>query len=311
MAAPDRAAFDTASLERIFDGIPVLATTPRTVEPLPGGLTNLNLKVTTPQGRYVARCFGSDAELLGIDREAEHCNTRAAAAAGVGAPVFDFRADLGILVIGYLDGVTYDNSSFSAPGAIPRVADACRRLHLGPRFVNDFDMFTRQRGYVNTVRDQGLALPLGYERYAEAFGLVGAALEVRKNATVPCNNDLLAGNFVDDGERLWLIDYEYSGNNDACFELGNISTECDLDSDQLEELVTCYYGRWLRNKIARTRLQALVSQYGWSLWGAIQAANSSLDFDFSSWCQERFEKAASGFTRNGFSQLLQEVQRDD
>jgi thiamine kinase-like enzyme len=124
---------------------------------------------------------------------------------------------------------------------------------------------------------------------------------------VPCNNDLLAGNFVDDGERLWLIDYEYSGNNDACFELGNISTECDLDADQVEHLVTSYDGRASRRRLARVRLQMLVTAYGWALWGAIQSAASRLDYDFTGWGLERFEKAARGFGSRGFDRLLEEA----
>jgi thiamine kinase-like enzyme len=128
---------------------------------------------------------------------------------------------------------------------------------------------------------------------------------------VPCNNDLLAGNFVDDGAKIWLIDYEYSGNNDACFELGNTSTECDLDDDQVDELVTTYFERPLRNKLARVRLQALVSAYGWALWGAIQASASTIDYDFDSWGLEHFEKAARGFTSDGFESLLEDVTRDD
>jgi len=302
---------DPVSLQRRLDAVPALAGRPRTVEELSGGLTNLNLKVTTPDGVFVARCFQGDAKLLGIDRDAEHLNTSAAADAGVGAPVIDFRPDLDMLVIGYIDGITYDNSSFAQVGVIGRVADACQKLHAGPRFVNDFDMFARQRNYVGIVRENGFALPAGYELHDDQFQLIRTALAVRDEGTVPCNNDLLAGNFVDDGKKLWLIDYEYSGNNDACFELGNITTECDLDLDQLEELVTSYYGRRLRNKIARTTLQALVSQYGWSLWGAIQAATSSLDFDFTGWCAERYEKAVAGFTSDDCSRLIEDVQRDD
>ena len=301
----------TSGLDTRLDDVPELAPRPREVEELPGGLTNLNLKVTVPDHVYVVRVFRGDAELLGIDRDAEAHNTRAAAEAGVAADVVSYRPDLGLMVIDYIEGTTLDNDSFSDPDVVARAGVACRALHAGPRFVGDFDMFTRQRGYLDTVRDHGFWLPDGYASYDEAFQQVRAALDVRREPTVPCNNDLLAGNFVDDGAKLWLIDYEYSGNNDACFELGNISTECDLDGDQLEELVTGYYGRPLRNKIARTRLQALVSQYGWSLWGAIQAATSPLDFDFTGWCTERYEKAVLGFTSVDFPRLLDEVQRVD
>jgi thiamine kinase-like enzyme len=296
-------------LEALLDRIPVLQGLERTVTELPGGLTNQNLRVTTTRGDHVVRRFRGDPELLGIDRDAEHANTVAAAQAGVGAPVVDYLPELGVLVIGYLDGRTYDNASLAQPGVLPRVAAACRRLHEGPRFVNEFDMFARQARYLRTVRERGYPLFDGYAELDEPFHRVEAALAVRAEPTVPCNNDLLAGNFVDDGEHLWLIDYEYSGNNDACFELGNTSTECDLDDDQVEALVAAYYGRSRPDKLARVRLQALVSAYGWSLWGAIQAAASSIDFDFDSWGRERFEKAARGLTGDRLPTLLEEAAR--
>jgi thiamine kinase-like enzyme len=134
---------------------------------------------------------------------------------------------------------------------------------------------------------------------------------VRAEGTVPCNNDLLAANFIDDGDQIWLIDYEYSGNNDACFELGNVAGECGLADDALAALVTAYYGRPRRSRIARARLYSLVARYGWTLWGAIQHATSGLDFDFWSWAMERFEAAAAGFTSPDFDRLLDDVQAPD
>jgi thiamine kinase-like enzyme len=298
-------------LEALLDRIPVLQGLPRTVTELPGGLTNQNLRVSTPTSDVVVRRFRGDAELLGIDRDAEHANTVAAAQAGVGAPVVDYRPELGVLVIGFVDGTTYDNSSFDDPDVVRRAGWAIRRLHEGPRFSGDFDMFARQARYLRTVQDKGYPLFDGYTDHDDAFHRVERALAVRAEPTVPCNNDLLAGNFIDDGAKVWLIDYEYSGNNDACFELGNTSTECDLDDDQVDALVAAYYGRPLRARRARVRLQALVSAYGWSLWGAIQSAASSIDFDFEDWGLERFEKAARGFTSDRFACLLEDVTRAD
>ncbi|UPK75018.1 choline kinase family protein [Nocardioidaceae bacterium SCSIO 66511] len=294
-----------------LDALAVLGDRPRTVEELSGGLTNRNLKVTSATGTHVVRCSRSDTELLGIDRDAEHANSRAAEAAGVGAPVLEYRPELSMLVIGYIDGITYDNHNFQVDGVVERAARACRQLHTGPAFVNEFDMFARQQRYLRIVRERGFALPPRYETFTDDFARMRTALTVRAEPLVPCNNDLLAGNFIDDGDKLWLIDYEYSGNNDACFELGNISTECDLTAEQLEELVTAYFERPLRNKIARTRLQAIASQYGWSLWGVIQDATSPLDFDFHAWSMERYERAAAAFTSTSFDTLLEEVQRDD
>lgn len=298
-------------LDALFDQIPSLADKPRRIEELPGGLTNLNVKVTTPRGVFVARCSRSDIDLLGIDRDAEHRNTRAAEAAGIGAPFVEFRPELGVLVIGYIDGPGLDNEAMRRPGMLPRVAQACRTLHAGPRFCNDFDMFARQARYLGIVLDRGFAHPDNYREFEHRFRQVQAALAVQAGPTVPCNNDLLAGNLVDDGSKLWIIDYEYSGNNDPYFELGNTWTECGLDLDQLDELVMSYEGRHAPVKMARAHAQSIVSQYGWSLWGFIQAATNDFDFDFYGWGLERFEGAVREFRAPGFHDLLDRATQPD
>jgi thiamine kinase-like enzyme len=300
-----------APLDKLLDRAPSLAGRPRTVRELPGGLTNRNYKVTTPDGAFVARVWSAGGDLLAIDRDSEYRNSVIAAAAGAGAPVTEYRPEDCLLVIGYIEGRTLTNADVAEPANIARIASACRLLHSGGRFGNDFDMFDVQRRYAGVVRDRGFRMPDGYDDLLPQFQAIQRALAVRDEGTVPCNNDLLAANFIDDGMRIWLIDYEYSGNNDACFELGNIAAECGLPDDGLAELVTRYYGRPLRNKIARARLLGLAGKYGWTLWGAIQSAASPLDFDFWSWAMERFEGAAEGFTSAGFGALLDEATRDD
>jgi thiamine kinase-like enzyme len=255
----------------------------------------------------VVRCSSSDAGLLGIDRDAEHANTAYAAEAGVGAPVVEYRPELGMLVIGFLPGRALADADFAEAGVMTRAADACRRLHAGPRFVGDFDMFERQAGYLATVRDRGFPLPATYDDHADAWDDVRRALAADPRPTVPCNNDLLAANYIDDGERVWLIDYEYSGNNDACFELGNTTTECDFTPEMVEAWTEAYFGTPSRADLARVRLQALCSEYGWSLWGFIQAATSPIDYDFYGWGMERFEKAEATFRGPDLEGMLSHV----
>lgn len=295
----------------VLDRVPSLAGTPRLVSELPGGLTNRNFKVTTPDGVFVARVFSEDAGLLAIDRDHEYRNSLIAAAAGVGAPVVEYRPADRVLVLGFLDGRTLTNADVADPATLAKIAIACRALHQAGRFVCDFDMFSVQARYRAAAGGAGIAIPAGYDALGPAFAAARAALAVRAEGTVPCNNDLLAANFIDNGERVWLIDYEYSGNNDPCFELGNIAGECGLSADALVALVTEYYGRSRRSRIARAELFRLVSRYGWTLWGAIQHAGSQLDFDFWSWAMARFDVAASGFTSAGYGALLAAVQGED
>ena len=128
---------------------------------------------------------------------------------------------------------------------------------------------------------------------------------------MPCNNDLLAENFIDVGGEFKLIDYEYSGNNDACFELGNIWSEAALPLEHLEALVGAYDGRLLRHRIARARLWGLMSKYGWTLWASIQDGVSTIDFDFWGWGMEKYERAVAEFEGRDFERLLEDVRRTD
>lgn len=301
-----------AEPDDLFDRTVSLALRPRTVHELPGGLTNRNYKVTTPDGSFVARISGAGSELLAIDRDCEYRNSVAAAAAGAGPPVVEYRPQDSMLIIGYIEGRTLGSADVAEPRTITRIARACRRLHQGERFGNDFDMFAIQRRYLAVARTRGFRIPAGYEDLLPHFDAIAAALTASDHdGTVPCNNDLLPANLIDDGDRIWLIDYEYSGNNDACFELGNIAAEAHLGEDGLVALVTGYYGRPRPSKVARARLLGLAGMYGWTLWGAIQHAASLIEFDFWSWAMERFEGAAAGFTASSFGGLLEAVQLPD
>jgi thiamine kinase-like enzyme len=298
-------------LDALLDQAEHLAARPRTVEELPGGLTNRNYKVTTPGGAFVARIASDGTELLAIDRECEYRNSVAAAAAGAGAQVIEYRPQDRLLVLRFIEGRTLEAADVADERNIPRIAQACRRLHAGERFGNDFDMFDIQRGYLAVARSRGFRIPDGYDDLLRPFNAASKALAARPAATVPCHNDLLAANFIDDGDRIWLIDYELSGNNDPCFELGNIASESRLSVEALAALVTAYYGRPRRSMIARARLFGLISMYGWTLWGAIQNGASPLEYDFWSWAMERFEGAAAGFTAASYPALLDQVQLDD
>ena len=265
------------------------------ISALPGGITNRNYRVDTPQGTLVARLSDPESSLLAVDRVNEHRNSLAAAYAGVGAPVVDFVAGRGVLVVGFLEGRTWVEDDVRRPENLPRIAEACRRLHSGPRFASEFNMFDLQARYLAVCRERGFRLPDRYEEFLPTVERVRAAMATRPEPTVPCNNDLLARNFIDAGDRLWLIDYEYSGNNEASFEIGNIWSESTLPADLLEPLVAAYWGSADPAKLARARLWALMGQYGWTLWASIQASVSPIEFDFWEWGMEKYDRAVATF----------------
>ncbi len=293
------------------EAVDVLRGRPLEISELPGGLTNRNYRVVTPEAAYVVRIAGPGSGALAIDRDNEYRNSVIAAGTGVGAPVHAYVPEESALVIGYIEGRTLSDADFATPGVLDRVAAACRRLHGGPPFVNEFDMFDIQARYLRIVLDRGYRLPGDYLDHAAAVDRIRGALAVRPGPTVACNNDLLAGNFIDDGDSIRLIDYEYAGNNDPCFELGNIWSECHLSDDQLEHLVTAYHGRHLANRVARARLQGLMGQYGWTLWASIQEASSDIDFEFWPWGMEKYERAVATFRGPDLDRLIEDVQRPD
>ncbi len=215
-----------AQLNDLLEEIPVLAGRPRQLDELSGGLTNRNVKITTPDGIYVARCTDTATNMLGIDRDREYHNTTGRRAGRRRRPVIDYRPIWASCCSATSNGKTLCNDDFQRPEILEKAAAAVRALHSGPRFQGRFDMFERQPTYLKTVMDNGFRLPADYLDHADTFAAIERVLTATDQTTVPCNNDLLAGNFIEDGDRMWLIDYEYSGNNDPCFELGNTWCEC-------------------------------------------------------------------------------------
>ena len=298
------------TLAGILEIVPELRNR-RSVSELVGGLTNTNYKVETDDGAYVVRVSSKDAGLLAIDRENEYLNSVSAAEAGVGAAVVAYLPEQSALVLEFIEGTTQTAEDLQRGGKLDLAAAACLQLHGARRFRDDFYMFDIQRRYLGIVQERGFRLPERYLEFEPQVRAIEEAMAVRDEGTVPCNNDLLAENFIDVGGAFRLIDYEYSGNNDACFELGNLWSESNLSQDQLDELVAHYYGRRLRNKVARARLWGLMSKYGWTLWASIQDGVSEIDFDFWEWGMEKYERAVAEFEGSGFERLLEDVQRTD
>jgi thiamine kinase-like enzyme len=285
----------------LLDQVPLVKNRTSITE-LSGGLTNRNLAIESDGTKYVARISSNSSDLLNINREDEYKNTILAAEVGIGATVHDYLPGQGLLLISYINGKTFGAQDIA--NNLPRVAKSVRTLHSAKPFVSDFNMFTLQKRYLDIVQSNNFIYPDKYLDYEGHIADLKKALSVLPSEIVPCNNDLLPGNFIDDGEKIWLIDYEYSGNNDACFELGNIWAEAFLEYDALVELIDSYYGAHRPEKIARAWLQSLMAKYGWTLWAAIQASISDIDFDFRAWGGEKFDLAQSQFSSDLFKKSL-------
>jgi thiamine kinase-like enzyme len=284
-----------------FNKIALLAKR-TSVKELSGGLTNRNFLIETPTNKYVARVSSNSSSFLSIDRGSEFINTTIAGKGGVGAEVLDYIPGEGLLLISYISGKTYGADDVAAN--LPRIATSLRNLHALEPFDHEFNMFNTQSNYLKIVKEQGFRVPEGYVDFEPMVAQIKKAFEVLFDGLVPCNNDLLPGNFIDDGKKIWLIDYEYSGNNDACFEIGNVWAEAFQPIEALEELVTAYYGAHRPDKVARAWLWALMAKYGWTLWASIQDSVSEIEFDFWEWGMSKYDLARSEFTSEYFKKAL-------
>ena len=279
------------------------------IQPLSGGLTNTNFRVTVDGTPYFIRVPGESTELLAIDRNNEVHNTKAAAGAGVAPPVLYHLPEYNVMVLKFLDGQTMSREALNKPGMPRRMAQAIQRLHAGPRFYSDFNMFRLTEYYLKLCDERDIKIPEGYLERMPTVARIEEAMSVHPLPAVPCNNDLLAENYIDDGEKLWLIDYEYSGNNDPTFELGNTCQEMEFNEAQIHEVCAAYFGDVTADRIARMKLNMIMSDVGWGLWAAIQAKISTIDFDFWGWALERWGRAVQKMDSDEFPRWLEEVQR--
>jgi len=275
-----------AEPSELLASLEVLRGRTYTATPLAGGLTNVNYRVQTaddPPLDLVVRVSSNETGMLAIDRANERHNTRMAWQAGVGAPVVEAIPEAGLLVIGFLPGRTLTADDLQDPVYIARVAAALRRLHDGPAFQGTFDMRAIRRGYLANVIASGFRLPADYLELAERVERIEAAMLPGSEPLVPCNNDLLAANFIDDG----------------------------IDLSATELLVESYWGRPSAVKLARARAWSLLARYGWTLWASIQEGVSPIDFDFWSWGMLKYESARAELLGPVYDEILAGLSRTD
>jgi thiamine kinase-like enzyme len=261
------------------------------VSQLSGGLTNENYLIEAGGQRYVMRMPGRSTELLSIDRANEVYNTKAAATTGIGPLVLEHIPGLDVLVLEFIPGTTMSARTLQSHEMAGRMASSFRRLHDSPPFFKDFNMFRLIEYYLGIVDEHQITIPDGYRDRLPAIATIEHAVGAGALPAVPCHNDLLCENFIDDGAALRIVDYELSGNNDPCFDLGNTAQEAEFDQDLRAALCAAYFGRDDARQLARMNLFALMSDVGWTLWGAIQAKISTVDFDFRDYYNTRWERA--------------------
>ncbi len=280
---------------------------------MPGGLSHQIWLVTADEHSYVLRVLDPavSAAGLGLPPATEIANTLRAADSGVGARVFEVLADVPALVLEFLPGRTLSAADVRRPATAYRIAQACRRLHAGPRFANDFSILAKLRELLDICRSHDLRIPEGYLDRLSSVEEVDRALDARPLPRVPCHNDLLPENFIDSGGVIRIIDYQLAGNNDPTFELGDIAAEVDLDHDQTDALTAAYFGDECTPELtARVRLNLLLSNVAWTLWFSVHHGllhHHTVTFDYWSEAADKWNRAVRDLDSPELPRLLDAV----
>jgi thiamine kinase-like enzyme len=267
--------------------------------PLAGGITNQNFSVDDGGARYVVR-VGSDILVHGVVRANEVAASRAAHAAGLSPRVV--HAEPGILVLDFIEGRTFAPDDIRDPANLERLVDMVRRCH------HDIPKYLRGPAAMfwvfHVVRDYGHTLEEGKSRHRAMLPDLLARAERLEAAIGPIevvfgHNDLLAANFIDDGKRLWLVDWEYGGFNSPLFDLGGLASNSEFTASQAERALALYFGRpvddALRRRAAAMTAASLLRE---TMWSMVSEIHSTVDFDYTAYTAEnlrRFEAAYAAY----------------
>jgi thiamine kinase-like enzyme len=261
---------------------------PFSIEPISGGLSNRNFAVRTPGQMYFARLC-HEMPLLGIDRRNELICHQAASRAGLAPEVV--HHERGLLITRFINGRTLDPLSVCDPAMLHRVAALLGHLHGSWDSVTGevlyFCGFQIVRTYARTAARLEAKLPLDIDEILDDITLLRG--RVAPFRPVLCHNDMLPANLIDDGDRLWLLDWEYSGAGHPLFDLAHLSTANNLNLEQQSVLLAAYPGCLPTEALHELQIFKVVAFLRESLWSTIQTVASDIDFDYARYAADNLE----------------------
>jgi thiamine kinase-like enzyme len=277
--------------------------------PLEGGITNRNFRARLGGRDYVIRMPGKDTGLLEIDRGAEQAANRRASELGVAPPVAAALDDPVCLVTEFVAGEEMNSEDLRGAEVTARVAAALRRFHgSGLELTTDFDSFRIVERYADTARERGVQIPPDYEESHERAAEIEAVLSGPEHDPVACHDDLLAANFISDGDHLWIVDWEYAGMGNRYFDLANFGINNELDDDQQVSFLEAYFGEPPDSRrLASLRLMRFMSDFREAMWGVVQQGISDLDFDFVEYATKHFARLRETAAEPAFESALREA----
>jgi thiamine kinase-like enzyme len=258
-----------------------------------GGLTNMVHRVDLSDQSVIVRIPGENTEEY-IDRAVEKHNAEAAARAGVSAEVLFGDAATGVMISRTIEGIeTMTPDLFrSRTGSPGRAGVALAKLHSsGETFQFRFELFSMIEDYLKVLSTKDVTLPEGYHDVVASAMPVQKVLAAADLPLAPCHCDPLCENFLDDGAKMWIVDWEYSGMNDPLWDLGDLSVEAGMDLSQDAEMMAAYFGRpATAAETGRMVIYKAMCDLLWTLWGLIQHADNNPAEDFWAYATGRFNR---------------------
>jgi thiamine kinase-like enzyme len=271
---------------------------------LSGGITNRNYRVDVDGSSYVLRVSGKDTDLLGIDRATEHEASVRAAEIGVGPEVVAFVEPEGWLVTRFVEGRGVSLEEIRSPEGIRRVAAVLKKIHGAKAIPGRFDAHAVVDEYFEEALTHGASIPAEFAAAHDASERIRRARGPQPQ--VPCHNDLLNANFLDDGE-FRVVDWEYAGMGDRFFDLANLSVNHDFGLEEDRSLLAAYFAAERSADLAALRLMRLMSDFREAMWGVLQSGISELDFDFTAYAAKHFERMERTAADPAFERYLSVV----
>ena len=271
---------------------------------LSGGITNHNYRVDVNGVSFVLRVGGNDTTLLGIDRTVEHAASLRAAEVGVGPEVVAFVESKGWLVTRFIDGRGVPPEELRTPEGIRRVAAVMRKIHEAEEIPGRFDAHAVVDQYREEAKKHGVWIPAEFDHAHHASERIRRARGPQPQ--VPCHNDLLNANFLDDGE-IRIVDWEYAGMGDRFFDLANLSVNHDFRIEEDRLLLAAYFGSERPADLAALRLMRLMSDFREAMWGVLQSGISTLDFDFRKYADKHFTRLLLAAADPDFEHYLRQA----
>ena len=280
-------------MKTVIDRIPLFNGTEEAdldIERL-GGLTNLVYRVNFSGKDYLLRIPGKGTDEY-IDRQVEEHDAKIAAESGVSPSILFWDSSDGLMLAEYIDGQTMSADGFKNLEIVARAAKAFRKIHDYPKlFKKRFDVFEQIDDYLRLVKKLKADVPEGYEAVNKEADAIRSVLEAKPARLVSCHCDPLAENFIDTGNRTYIVDWEYAGTNDPMWDLGDLSVEAEFDQEQERVLMESYFeGTPPEDQVGRMVIYKSLCDLLWTLWGVVQHANDNPVDDFWAYAVNRFER---------------------